>query len=41
MIDTSNPDVMGPLMFFIFVAGTFITLGAMAYDFKKKQKNHK
>ena len=40
MLDTSNPDVMGPLMFFIFVAGTFITLGAMDYDFKKNKKNH-
>ncbi len=38
MIDTSNADIMGPLMFFIFVLGISITLGAMAYDFKKNEK---
>lgn len=38
ILDTSNPDVMGPLMFWIFVIGISITFGLMAYDLKKTEK---
>ena len=35
-----NTDLMGNLLFIIFIAGISITLGLMAYDYKKSEKRH-
>ena len=35
-----NTDLMGNLLFIIFIAGISITLGLMAYDYKKKEKKN-
>ena len=39
-MDFSNQELMGNISFFIFIAGTIITLGYMTYDYKKSAKKH-
>ena len=36
-----NTDLMGNLLFIIFIGGISITLGLMAYDYKKNEKKHR
>ena len=40
-MDFSNQELMGNLMFIIFIGGISITLGLMAYDYKKNEKKQK